>query len=50
VFHGRAARDRADLKRAPQRKEFTVTFFGGEPLLNFRLVRAWPSTAISSRK
>lgn len=26
------------LKRAPDRKEFTVTFFGGEPLLNFRLL------------
>lgn len=27
------------LQRAPQRREFTVTFFGGEPLLNFPLVR-----------
>lgn len=27
------------LERAPGRKEFTVTFFGGEPLLNFRLVK-----------
>jgi uncharacterized protein len=27
------------LQRAPRRREFTVTFFGGEPLLNFRLVQ-----------
>lgn len=27
------------LERAPNRKDFTVTFFGGEPLLNFRLLR-----------
>ena len=28
------------LKRAPGRDRFTVTFFGGEPLLNFPVVRA----------
>lgn len=27
------------LERAPDRDRFVVTFFGGEPLLNFRLVR-----------
>jgi len=27
------------LERAPERRVFRITFFGGEPLLNFRLIR-----------
>lgn len=27
------------LRRAPQKRSFSVTFFGGEPLLNFNLIR-----------